>query len=265
MSASGPYSFVITCLLHSFNKTEVDFKSVEAYNKYLEEVEDWTFKLLHERDVEETESAIRRYLVENVSTIESNAERANREKEALLALDEAQRREQQRRKEEFVLLDEQERLAREEERRAVLKALEQGQDGADADTVVKQVARSSALKRSTARLAHDDQQKRMAELAAKGLRFVGDLRTGDEDSEIIREEDLLRELEMYDAGEDLYDIARRGKGVYDEDLGLAVEQERSDIGGFVVEEVWEKAVRASVAGLWLCPVLGEVDALMEGA
>lgn len=250
--------------LRSFNKVESDFVSAEAYNKYLEEVEDWTFKLLHERDVEETESAIRRYLLENASTIDANAERATREKEALKALDEAERREQLRRKEEYAALDEQERQAREEERRAVLDALEAGD--ADAESVVKQVARSSALKRSTARLALDDQQKKMAELAAKGLRFVGDLRGEDDGTGAMEEHDVLRSLDMYDAGEYLYDIPRRGApDGYDEDLGLAVEQEKGDEGGFVVEEVWEKAVRASVAGLWVCPKMEDSEVQMDGA
>lgn len=45
-----------------------------------------------------------------------------------------------------------------------------------------------------------------------------------------------------------------------------MEKERGDEGGFVVEEVWEKAVRSSLAGLWLAPLgmEGGGDVVMAG-
>lgn len=68
---------------------------------------------------------------------------------------------------------------------------------------------------------------------------------------------MLDELNWWDSCDYLFEILPRTGGEgrkYDEEMGLGTEQERGDEGGFVVEEVWEKAVRTAVAGLWVLPV-----------
>lgn len=52
-----------------YNKTEEDFKSLDEYNRYLEEVENIIFKLSNGIDVEETRAALSRY--ENEHKIEA--------------------------------------------------------------------------------------------------------------------------------------------------------------------------------------------------
>lgn len=74
--------------------------------------------------------------------------------------------------------------------------------------------------------------------------------------------DPLADLELYSTGAELYEIlarrsvaVQRGEKTYDAGVGTLVkEAARGDEGGFKVEEVWEKAVRASVAGLWDAPI-----------
>ncbi|KAK4053329.1 TFIIH/NER complex subunit [Microbotryomycetes sp. JL221] len=244
-------------MARTFNKTESDFVSPEAYNKYLEEVEEWTFKLIQEQDVEETEAAIRRYLEANRDSIEANAEQSQRDKEALKRLDELERQEREEARKTYEKWDEEDRLAKEQDRKAVLEALESS--NVSVDTVVKQ-ARASALKRSTARLAANNNNKNAGDNSdlTASMKFFQGLKTGVMGtSGDAADDDILMELEWYDSYDDLFDLKRRGDPeAYDEDTGLAVEQERGDEGGFVVEEVWQKAIRASVAGLWLVPKVG---------
>ncbi|KAK4048914.1 TFIIH/NER complex subunit [Microbotryomycetes sp. JL201] len=231
-------------MARTFNKTEQDFVSAEAYDKYLEEVEAWTFKLIQEQDVEETEAAIRRYLEENRDSIEANAEQSQRDKEALKRLDELEKQEREEARRTYEKWDEEDRKAKEQERKAVLEALESS--NVNADSLIKQ-ARASALKRSSARLASTATNKGAGgnDLSAS-MRFFSGLKSGATSSDEVATEDILAELSWYDSYEQLYDLRKRGDAQgYDEDTGLAVEQEKSDEGGFVVEEVWEKAIRAS--------------------
>ncbi|KAM0787238.1 hypothetical protein ACM66B_006475 [Microbotryomycetes sp. NB124-2] len=246
-------------MARTFNKTEQDFVSAEAYDKYLEEVEAWTFKLIQEQDVEETEAAIRRYLEENRDSIEANAEQLQRDKEALKRLDELEKQEREEARRTYEKWDEEDRKAKEQERKAVLEALESS--NVNADSLIKQ-ARASALKRSSARLATSVKNANGSnndDLSAS-MRFFQGLKTGYTGTDEVVTDDILAELSWYDSYEQLYDLKRRGDaGGYDEDTGLAVEQEKGDEGGFVVEEVWDKAIRASVAGLWTLPKVAAVQ------
>lgn len=237
-------------------------------------MESWTFKLLHELDVEETERNIRKYLEENADSIESNAERGEAEKLALKEREEQEKREKEEAKRRYEELDEEERKAKEEERRAVLEALVghrtfltsgsranmplpiQESSSAPAESIIRTI-RSSALKRSTARLAAP-----VTSLGTSGLRSFSGLRDPNSTAE---SDDAADQTSAWDSYEYLYDILPRVGAAggsakrYDEDLGLGTEQERPDEGGFRVEEVWEKAVRASLGGLWVVPLLDDDD------
>jgi len=83
--------------------------------------------------------------------------------------------------------------------------------------------------------------------------------------------DIMAQLNLYDAGENLYEIlprqarSRGGKSYVGNIVaGLVREQEKGDEGGFVVEEVWEKCVRAGVSGLWDLPLDWEEVAVSSG-
>ncbi|KAF9360441.1 TFIIH/NER complex subunit [Mortierella sp. NVP85] len=58
-----------------FNKRREDFKTLKDYNDYLETVEDLTFKLVNEIDVETTRAAIEKFAAENKDLIRINADK----------------------------------------------------------------------------------------------------------------------------------------------------------------------------------------------
>ncbi|GAA5968520.1 hypothetical protein JCM21900_006631 [Sporobolomyces salmonicolor] len=242
-----------------FNKAREDFPTEAAYNDYLEEYESITFSLIHSigSDLAATEAKIRSYELQNRQSIEDNEERLEREREELERRERGEREWREAEKRRYEREAEEERREREDERKKVLEALESGT--ADPDAILA-AARASSRKRSSARetLAADTsvdpslKLKFLANLAGPSLKSLAE-----EQEEPV---DILADLQLYDAYEGLYEVLRRrgrGRSAY---AGVPVvtamvgEQERDDAGGFVVEEVWEKAVRSSVAGLWDLPL-----------
>lgn len=115
-------------------------------------------------------------------------------------------------------------------------------------------AKNSALKRSTAR--ENDALLPIAP-SFSSLRFFANLAEKDA---VEEPEDLLAELGWYDGYEERYDLRGRAEGYG----RLGESAFGGDEGGYVVEEVWEKAVRSSVAALFLRPVLDDTDVVMHG-
>ncbi|BGP28213.1 RNA polymerase II transcription factorb subunit 3 [Rhodotorula toruloides] len=252
-----------------FNKSREDFASDAAYNDYLEEYESITFSLIHAigSDLAATEAKIRAYELQNRQSIEDNEERREREKMELEAREKGERewRELERRR----YMEEEERVAKEKEadRRKVLQLLESGT--ADAASIV-----AASRKRSSARdafLPTDDS-------SIPRLKFLANLTnkshfTSSEPEEPLDALNSLDNETLYDSYDALYTIFPRlsvaresGGKSYDPGTGALVKEAgMADEGGFMVEEVWEKAVRSAVAGLWDAP-LGwqEADADVEG-
>ncbi|OCF78845.1 CDK-activating kinase assembly factor MAT1 [Kwoniella mangroviensis CBS 8886] len=109
-----------------FNKRREDFGSDKEYDNYLEEVEDLTFNLLNDIDVEKTEKRISEFEQSNASLIATNQEKA-----ALEAMSQAEREEVERRarEERMRMVEEAERVEKEEEERVkkeVTEALAKG-------------------------------------------------------------------------------------------------------------------------------------------
>lgn len=102
---------------------EEDFESPEAYNAYLEEVEEKTFRLIQSKDVEAIDMEMRQYELQNQDSIESNLTRAEREKEALRLEEEEERRLREQARNEYEAADREEALAKEEEKRLLIEAL----------------------------------------------------------------------------------------------------------------------------------------------
>lgn len=68
-----------------FNRKEDDFETLRAYNDYLGEVEDMTFNLLNNIDVEETQRKIDAYQAANKDDIAENAQLEESEKTSFVA------------------------------------------------------------------------------------------------------------------------------------------------------------------------------------
>ena len=91
------------------------------------------------------------------------------------------------------------------------------------------------------------------------LRFFANL--VDKTPVVEEPQNLLAELGWFDGYEERYDLRGRNEGYGT--LGEAALG--GDEGGYVIEEVWEKAVRSSVAALFLRPVHDWAeDVIMNG-
>lgn len=172
---------------------------------------------------------------------------------------------------EYQRMDEEDRVAKLKEKEAVLASLVsfhflfstressidfptffislsfQESSTASTSTII-QAARKSQLKRSTARETLDSAVPLTVErIAALRLLHSSNPPTTSPGSEYTSTEDIQRELERYDSYNALFEIRRKKEAyVGEKDLG-------DDTAGFVIEEVWEKAVRTGVMGLFLEP------------
>jgi CDK-activating kinase assembly factor MAT1 len=139
---------------------------------------------------------------------------------------------------------------------ATVNAQESGT--ADAASIV-----AASRKRSSARDAFPSTD----ESGIPRLRFLANLTNkshspSSEPEEPLDALDPLDNETLYDSYDALYTIFPRlsvaresGGKSYDPGVGALVKEAgTADEGGFKVEEVWEKAVRSAVAGLWDAPL-----------
>ncbi|KAF9281236.1 TFIIH/NER complex subunit [Mortierella alpina] len=106
-----------------FNKRREDFKSLKDYNDYLETVEDLTFKLVNEIDVETTKLAIDRFVAENRDLIRINADRLLNETRMATYRAEMERKEKAQRGEAHRKELEEEEAAKKEDRKRLIEEL----------------------------------------------------------------------------------------------------------------------------------------------
>ncbi|KAF9436938.1 TFIIH/NER complex subunit [Entomortierella beljakovae] len=100
-----------------------DFKTLKDYNDYLETIEDLTFKLVNEIDVETTKAAIDKFAAENRDLIRINADRLLNESRLATQRQELQRLERQRHREEYLKQLEEEQAAKNEDRKMLIQEL----------------------------------------------------------------------------------------------------------------------------------------------
>ncbi|OLY83235.1 RNA polymerase II transcription factor B subunit 3 [Smittium mucronatum] len=131
-----------------FNARPADFENLKAYNDYLEHVEDITFKLLNNENVQEAEDEISRYTQINKKKIEANLEKQKREKR-LEKLKETQvKKEKEKSLEEYVETLELEKKQKRDAKAQVLFDL--ATKDKDASEIIKES--NISLKRSSARI-----------------------------------------------------------------------------------------------------------------
>ncbi|KAL8278330.1 hypothetical protein RQP46_009222 [Phenoliferia psychrophenolica] len=233
-----------------FNKRREDFVDLKSYNDYLETFEALTFDLINDKNVESANQRMKEYEMKHREDIEANLSRSEREAQMVRMRDEEEQRVKEETAQRYAEIDEEERIAKEEERAAVLQGLE---SSSASTAAIISAAKKSALKRSTAR-TNDALVPSFS-----SLHFFAGL--ADKDAPPEEPEDLLAELGRYDGYEARYDLRGRHEGYGRLGEGAL----GSDEGGYVVEEVWEKAVRSSVAALFLRPVqVGDSDVIMHG-
>ncbi len=75
-----------------YNKKETDLSNTDDYNVYLEEIEEFVYKLLHKIDLEETEEKLKEYSIANKQNIELNNSKRDQEYEKFIKLQNLEKR-----------------------------------------------------------------------------------------------------------------------------------------------------------------------------
>lgn len=224
-----------------FNKRRENFSDLQAYNDYLEEVETISFNLINNIDVEETEKRIAAYREENAALIELNIQREEREMLTAQEEEEREREERQRRAEEIRREEENERAERTKASHKILEELARG--NADARKVVAQ-SRAEAAKRA---------EQRAAAAKAASMATLSNLKRKNELA--IPDPPHKPLIDDWYAYEDKYVLRREYQdGVMDHISEDVLRQMR--IGGYRVEDAWDRAIRYAVAGLESQPLVG---------
>ncbi|KAF2091350.1 CDK-activating kinase assembly factor, partial [Saccharata proteae CBS 121410] len=106
-----------------FNRREDEFESLKAYNNYLNEVEDMTFNLIHNIDVERTQAKIKAYADANRDAIKENVMLASQEATAWEAQQAADAEQAKMRRRAAMREDEELKQARLDGRRDIINKL----------------------------------------------------------------------------------------------------------------------------------------------
>ncbi|PVU95423.1 hypothetical protein BB559_002741 [Furculomyces boomerangus] len=130
-----------------FNRTQNEFKTLREYNDYLEMVEDITFRLLNNENVQETEEEIARYSQQHKDQISANLERQKREKRIEQLRKEQTEKEKDKNLEEYLEMIESEEKAKEDAKTDLITKL------ATSDKDAKEIIKENliTLKRSSMR------------------------------------------------------------------------------------------------------------------
>ena len=139
-----------------FNRREDEFETLRDYNDYLNDVEDITFNLINNIDVEETNKRFEAYQKAHEREIMENASLAEQERMSFAAMQKAEREQAKLRREEAKREEAEERRELEENRKDVLNRLASGQD---AERVTKQGAQVQLKKRMDRQAAAERQRQ----------------------------------------------------------------------------------------------------------
>lgn len=236
-----------------FNKRPEDFATLEAYNNYLEEVEDITFNLINGVDVAETEAKIKQFQIENQDLIAQNAVYEARQAELNKRQEDAVKKEREERKAELLRLDEEARKEEEEIKRATIRSLETSDISAK-----KLVARQRAVaqKKASARaLASELATKTTVSMPSLG----GLIDPSAVDNTLANKPDIDAELAQWDDYSTMFDLktldANLRPGYVDDDSmrWVMADQALALVGGFEIETVWERQLRSAMMGLFVPP------------
>jgi len=236
-----------------FNKRPEDFMTLDAYNNYLEEVEDITFNLINGVDVAQTEAKIKQFQMENQELIAQNAVHEARQAELSKRQEEAIRKEREERKAELLRLEEEARREEEEIRRATIRSLETTDVSAE-----KLVARQRAVaqKRATARaLASDLATKSTMAMPSLGGLIDPNAAEGADGNR----PDIEGELAQWDDYSSMFDLKGLGANLqpgyvdHESMQFVLADHALALVGGFEVEAVWERQLRSAMMGLFVPP------------
>jgi len=227
----------------TFNKRREDFPSLRVYNDYLEEVEEITWNLILDQDIEATQAKVKKYEQENQAVIAINeAKKANEDKFAQYQ-QEIEKKQKQARRDASIHEKEKEKREREEVKAEVIQEL--ATSNKSAKTIVANRL-AVTLKRSSALT-----QAEPAQVVPKTLdsfwRVQRDDFEGDEGSDIFDPLALhYAETNMYAMQDSYFDASTEGFAT----------NKAARAGGYSVAFAYRRALDDAVAGLLLRPIEG---------
>ncbi len=240
-----------------FNRREEDFEDLRSYNDYLNEVEDITFNLIYQIDVEATEKRFEAYrkaheaeIVENASLEERQRaefrEGLKEEREAARLRREAARREEANARREV-----------DENRRDVLNRLASGQD---AEKVTKEGQQVQLKKRMDRAAAAERQRQLQVSSNGSGVMFRG-----------LKTRKNAEPEEPVDPFAGLSYEGRKYYALQDDYVWAGVQESKADVligaGGYDVSTFTSRALCEAFSGLgvFVGEEMEEMDRVKKGA
>ena len=229
----------------SFNKRREDFKTLRAYNDYLEEVEDIIFNLVNGTNVKQTEAKVSAYEAQNKSSIATNEARLKSESLALTRQEEILRRQREQARLAAVQADAEEVYERERQKTDLIRDLASSEGSAE-----KILARNkaAALKRSSARRISEESSRFTAGRISAGMRMEEDEMEDEGPFDPLDGQGETSSLYVvHQDYEDAYVSMRNGANdrwldqVKNDNVALA--------GGFLVHDVYKRGLFEAYAGL----------------
>ncbi|KAF2416687.1 CDK-activating kinase assembly factor [Tothia fuscella] len=224
-----------------FNREEVDFDTLKDYNDYLNDVEDVTFNLIQNIDVEEAEAKLDAYAAANKQLIQSNMKRAKEGVDTFRARQEAAKESAQQRRKAALQEEEETRREEEEERRNLLKALDAGGDAEVLTRQSQEAMRYRAQIRKEAlanEISANENANGSAQFTIRGLK-----------KHVEKEEE--EEEKPYDPFDGLSD--KREYFVLQEDYGWEnydrLNKPEYSAGGYNIHEYYNRALCEAFSGL----------------
>ncbi|ODV86130.1 hypothetical protein CANARDRAFT_6624 [[Candida] arabinofermentans NRRL YB-2248] len=143
-----------------YNKKEEDFATLDAHNAYLEEIEDFVYKLLNKIDIEETEEKLKEYSIQNKQAIELNNSRKDQEYEKFIRTQNLEKRFKQERNKINRLIIKEEQNLKNLSKMAIIDQLQNSSGEKDPDKIIAKV-------KATMLLETNKHRKQLQELEAK--------------------------------------------------------------------------------------------------
>lgn len=229
-----------------FNKRRQDFQDLRSYNDYLEMVEDITFNLIHNIKVRETEELIEKNRRENAALIELNIQRDERDVSSLQEEEARERRDREQRAAELRMMEEEEKFEKEREKQAIIDGL--ATSNTDADRLVAKT-RAEAAKRSQARRRPDISNL----LSSSTTTSYNNTR-----NTFAKDEPHVPFTDDWDDCHDRFSLRLPGdQSPYYDPTTIEVRKDvegKYRAGGYMLEEVWERALRSAVMALDITPL-----------
>ncbi|KAG8892342.1 TFIIH/NER complex subunit [Tulasnella sp. 408] len=204
------------------------------------------FNLIHNIKVRETEELIEKNRRENAALIELNIQRDERDVSSLQEEEARERREREHRAAELRMMEEEEKLEKEREKQAIIDGL--ATSNTDADRLIAKT-RAEAAKRSQARRRPDISNL----LSSSNTSSYTNTR-----NTFAKDEPHQPFTDDWDDCHDKFNLRLPGdQSPYYDPMTIEVRKDAEGkyrAGGFMVEEVWERALRSAVMALDIAPL-----------